>query len=184
MHEIEIKAQVRDREALLAKLGSLGCALSDPVTQDDTVYAKNVGSVAEFVRNSAFLRIRVQGSSKTIFTVKHHEGRDANDPTGVPVEYELEISSRDTMQQILTVLGFREAVRVKKTRRKCRYQEWEICLDEVEGLGTFIEIEQMAALEEAEAAQKGMVEFLLSLGIEKEDMPAQRYDIALMGRRA
>ena len=182
MHEIEIKAAVRAKEALLAKLSELGCAFSDPVIQDDTVYVKNVGSVETFVANSAFLRIRVQGDGKVIFTVKHHEGRDANDPTGVPMEYEMEISSRDTMAQALIALGFKEAVRVTKTRRKCAYKDWEICLDEVEGLGTFIELERMAALEEAEAAQKGMIGLLLSLGVKEEDMPAQRYDIALLSK--
>ncbi|MBU1293095.1 class IV adenylate cyclase [Patescibacteria group bacterium] len=180
MHEIEIKAAVRNKEGLVNKLAELGCVFSEAITQDDTVYAKNVSSITEFVKNSLFLRIRAQSNGKVIFTVKHHEGRDANDPTGVPVEHELEVSSRDTMEQMLMLLDFKEAARVKKTRQKCLYKEWELCIDEVEGLGTFIEVEQMATFEEAEAIQKNIIDFLLSLGIEQNDIPAQRYDIALM----
>ena len=184
MHEIEIKAAVRDREAVLAKLEALGCTFGAPVTQEDVVYAKKVGSIPEFVSNDLFLRLRTQNDGKVIFTVKHHEGRDAEDPTGVPVEYETEVGSAETIEQMLKLFGFNEAARISKTRRKCRYEKWELCLDEVEGLGTFIEAEQMASFEEAEAAQKAMIEFLLSLGISEDDMPAQRYDLALMQRAA
>jgi len=184
MHEIEIKAAVRDREAVLAKLTALGCTFGDPITQEDVVYAKKVDSIPEFVSNDLFLRLRTQNDGKVIFTVKHHEGRDANDPTGVPIEYETEVGSAETIEQMLKLFGFNEAARISKSRRKCKYEKWELCLDEVEGLGSFIEAEQMASLEEAEAAQKAMIEFLLSLGINESDMPAQRYDIALMEKRS
>lgn len=180
MHEIEIKARIRNEEEVFSKLRELGCEFSDAIVQDDTVYALKVDTIQDFVSNSLFLRIRVQNNGKILFTVKHHEGRRAEDPTGVPVEHELEISSREVMERMLALLGFKEAARVKKHRRKCTYKNWELCLDEVEGLGAFIEVEQMADFEQAKQAQKEMTDFLLSLGIASEDMPAQRYDIALM----
>lgn len=181
MHEIEIKAAVRNPELTLAKLTELGCSFSEAVSQDDTVYVKNPGAtIEEFTANSMFLRTRVQDDGKILFTLKHHEGRNANDPKGVPLEYELEVSSRETMAAILGLLDFKEAVRVKKSRRTAHYENWELCLDEVEGLGTFLEVECFGTFEDAEAIQQEMIAFLHSLGIAAEDIPAQRYDIAIL----
>lgn len=41
----------------------------------------------------------------------------------------------------LKALGFKEWVQVNKKRQYSKYQDYNICIDEVEKLGTFIEIE-------------------------------------------
>ena len=64
MHEIEIKGAVRNKEETLKRLSDLGCVFSAPVSQDDTVYSYNVGSIAVFVENPVFVRIRVQDNGK------------------------------------------------------------------------------------------------------------------------
>jgi hypothetical protein len=43
----------------------------------------------------------------------------------------------------LNLLNFKEVVRVVKKRKKTHYKDYEICLDEIENLGTFIEIEKI-----------------------------------------
>ena len=46
------------------------------------------------------------------------------------------------MTSICEQLGFVLHVRVNKIRRKASFNGYEICLDEVEDLGSFIEVEK------------------------------------------
>ena len=70
MKEIEVKARLKDKNHVLEKLTSLGCVLSEPIRQIDTVYAKIVGTLEEFLTNDHFLRIREKSDGRFIFTVK------------------------------------------------------------------------------------------------------------------
>jgi adenylate cyclase class IV len=48
MKEIEIKAKLRDKKAVMKKLESLGCKFEPMVTQEDIVYTKMPGSVKDY----------------------------------------------------------------------------------------------------------------------------------------
>ena len=179
MREIEIKAKVINEEDILSKLQDLGCELSEPVTQEDVVFAQKVGSLEEFLTNSVFLRIR-ESQKGIVFTLKYNPDRQG-EPDAMPVEHEVTVDSRAELEAIFKLLGFQPMVTVKKTRRSGHYKNWEICVDEVEELGTFIEVEQMAEHEEdIEPVRDAIMEFLRSLGINEGDLLAQRYDIQII----
>jgi len=173
--EIEVKARLKDREGVITKLKELGCEFGVSKTQDDTVYAQNIGTVEEYYSNSVFLRIRIQDDGKVIFTAKQPIRKSASEL--VKVEHESEISSADEMREMLKMMGYREAVRTKKTRQIGHYNDYEICLDDIEGLGSFIEIEKIAEENIARMIQKEMLEFLISLGTSPEDQVMKGYDI-------
>lgn len=180
MQEIEIKAKLENEEAVLAKLSELGVSFSSPATQDDTIYAKETGTLEAFLSNSLFLRLRVVDGSRTVFTAKYHENRDAANDT-YATEYETEVSSRDVMEQILLLQGYKEAVRVQKTRRTAAHNGWEICLDQVEGLGSFIEVEQMAEDgADPRAIYESLKAFLGSIGLQESAVTTMRYDIMIL----
>jgi predicted adenylyl cyclase CyaB len=184
MREIEIKAHLRDREAVMAKLKELGCEVGAPVAQEDVVYVRHSGSMDEFLGNDLFLRIRAT-KGETIFTLKYHPDRTQNgNSLSMPLEHELTVSSREQLEAMLALLGFTPALRIYKERRSCHYREWEICLDEVEELGSFIEVEQLAKHNEnVEPISHSLTAFLESLGIAPEDIGAKRYDIQLLEKR-
>lgn len=183
MHEVEVKAVLKDKEALIQALKNLGCELGEEISQDDTVYARVVGTLEEFLSNNDFLRIRVQNNGQILFTFKHHPGRIVN-LTSAPLEHELEISSRETMVHILDLMGYTEAVRIKKVRRKTHYEKWEICIDDVEGLGTFVEIEELLdANDTQQEVRERMETFLASVGIGTDDLLNNRYDVMLMQKQ-
>ena len=48
------------------------------------------------------------------------------------------------MRDILGLLGFEKIVEVHKTRRKMKYNDYEICVDDVHGMGNFIEVEKFS----------------------------------------
>ncbi len=180
--EVEVKAKLSEGTDVVEALRKLGCELSSPKTQDDTVYVRQTGSVSEYLSNAEFLRLRVENDGTTLFTLKYHPGR-ADDPTSAPIECESKVDSREQIAHMLQLMGFSEAVRIRKSRMKTKHGAWEICVDEVEGLGSFIELEEMADRDaDIPGIQEKMREFLASLGVSQEDIGLARYDVLLLER--
>jgi adenylate cyclase class 2 len=100
------------------------------------------------------------------------------------LEAETAVGDDEAMERIIAYLGYDTLIRVNKVRTKTHVGEIEICLDEVEGLGTFIEVERMIADDgDGEAAIAGLEEFLKGLGIAKIDRVFTRgYDVLLYER--
>lgn len=184
--EIEIKAKLRDAEAVAEKLRVLGCVFSEPKTQDDMVWVENLGSLEVFLANKTFLRIRVQNSDKVILTAKKSKTDLAN-ATGanlVKREHEVVVDSAEEARGILEMLGLQEAVRVIKARQTTEHNGYEICLDDVEDLGSFIELEKMGEEADAPRIQKEMMNFLATLGVSEGDLVHKGYDILMLQKNA
>ena len=181
MREVEVKAHIRGEDALLKQLARLGGVLSEPITQEDTVYVKETGSINTFLSNDHFLRIR-KTPERVIFTLKYHPGRTGNgDSLSMPIEHEVDVSNENELKEMLQLLGFVQALTITKTRRTAHVGEYEICIDEVEGLGSFIEVEKLLENEEdTEETIRDMKIFLESLGIAQEDIGVKRYDVQLL----
>jgi adenylate cyclase class 2 len=179
--EIEVKARINTKDAIIQKLASLGCILSDPRIQDDTVYVEQDGSLATFLSNKVFLRIRVQNDGKVLLTAKQPKTKSAENL--IKHEYEVTVDSVAEAHGILTLMGYQAAVRVKKVRQTAEYEGYEICLDDIEGLGSFIEIEAIGDEQTAEITQEKLSDFLTSLGIPKEDRVTKGYDILILEKR-
>jgi adenylate cyclase class 2 len=177
--EIEVKAKLKDSGAVFEKLSALGCQFSDVKTQDDMVWVSKTGSLEDFLSNSVFLRIRIQNGEKVILTAKSPKAK-SGDASLVKREHEVVVSSADEARNILSMLGLQEAVRVVKKRQTANYDGYEICMDDVENLGSFIELEKMAEEKDASQIQKQMIEFLLTLGILPEDQVKKGYDILML----
>jgi adenylate cyclase class 2 len=184
MHEIEVKAALKNKVDFIGELAKRGCELGPVITQDDTIYVRETGTLEVYLSNSDFLRIRVEGSGRILFTFKHHAGRIVN-LDSAPFEMELEVSSRETMEQILSHMGYKEAARVKKQRQKGRYEKWEICVDDVEGFGSFVELEELSSVDDdISGIQKHMQEVLSELGVDANDFIKNRYDVMLLQKHS
>lgn len=177
--EIEVKAKLRDQDAALKKLGALGCDLSDVKTQDDTVWVERTGTLDDFLSNKVFLRIRVQGDGTVLMTAKSPKGKTGNESL-VKREHEVAVDSADEARKILGLMGLHEAVRIVKRRRTAHYDGYEVCIDEVEGLGSFIELEKITDDGDAARIQEHMMDFLKTLGIPPEDQVKKGYDILML----
>ena len=177
--EVEVKAIVRDEDALVEKLHTLGCELSNPVLQDDTVWVENVGNLDIFLNNKVFMRIRKQNDDTVLLTAKKSKRLHGNESL-VKHEYEVTINSVEQAQGMLHLLGFTQAVQVIKKRQIAHYKDIEICLDEVEGLGTFIELEKIVPENEAEKTQQELYALLAQLEVIESDIVRKGYDILML----
>ncbi len=144
MREIEIKATVTNKQSLINTITRAGIQLSPPIKQHDVVYGQ--AGVDDNAPGSIWLRIRTENDTKTIFTLKqqHSGGLDS-------IEHETEVTNAEELAAIISRLGFSLYSDLTKTRQKAQYNGIEICVDDVEDLGVFIEAERLAE-ESADAA--------------------------------
>jgi adenylate cyclase class 2 len=172
MKEVEVKAYLKNADQVIKKISDRGCTLSSPIRQVDTVYTKITGTVEEYLKNDHFLRIREKNDGRYIFTVK----KPVTLKVLTKVEHETEIKDAKELEQALFLMGYKIANKVIKTRRTAQCGEFEICLDEVEELGSFIEVEKKSNGDVNEV-RKELNIFLSSLGVMPEDEVHKGYDI-------
>ncbi len=102
----------------------------------------------DFARTDEALRLRRVGSSN--FVTYKGPKRDLQTKTRTEIEVALAPGDQaaDDFIQLLTHLGYQPVYVVRKSRRvynlECAGFPLEICLDDVEGLGRFVELEILA----------------------------------------
>jgi adenylate cyclase class 2 len=177
--EIEVKAYLKNKAGVVAQLEKLGCVLAPVKAQDDMVWVEQVGSYEVFMANKVFVRIRVQDGERVILTAKISKASSGNNNL-IKREHEIVVDSAEEARNILQMLGLQEAVRTIKKRQTTVYGDYEICLDDVEGLGSFIEVEKIDDEAHASAAQTEIMTFLESLGVPAIDRVMKGYDMLML----
>jgi len=173
MKEIEVKAYLKNKDQIIDKLKTLGCILSESVRQIDTVYTRiPAKTVEEYLKNDHFARIREKSDGRFIFTVK----KPLSNKVLTKTEHETEIKNVKELEQALLLMGYQVANKVIKVRQTAHVKDFEICIDEVEGMGSFIEVEKMSE-DDADLVRKDLNEFLVSLGVSLQDEVRKGYDI-------
>lgn len=177
MREIEIKLRAKNLDAIAAKLESLGCELSEPKTQEDInfVHKDDTKWFESTDGGWIYPRLRIQDNHPLVFTVKKPLTNEMD-----CIEHELQIDDRGALEAMMEMFGYRKSVVVKKTRRTCVFKEYTITLDEVDSLGSFIEIERVVDDGDAEKIQEEMFIFAKeTFGLERNDHTMKGYDILI-----
>jgi adenylate cyclase class 2 len=135
-------------------LSLAGVRLGAKVKQDDQAYAPEGWTPGDDRIDVTFARLRTE-LGRHLFTVK----RPVSD-VRTCIEHECIVSDRSAMHSAILLMGLRPTVRIVKTRRSGRFGEFAICLDEVEGLGSFVEIEVCTDIEEDHDELRSRLELL------------------------
>ena len=154
--EVEVKAPVKDADALINAILKKGAGFLKSETNSDIYYNHPSRDFAE--TDEAF-RIR-KVDNKYFFTYK---GPKIGTAAKSRIERELEINDYETAREIVSLLGFRETGRVNKQREIYTCGDITICIDNVDGLGVFVEIEKTGP--EREPLEKEVIRFASELGI-------------------
>lgn len=161
--EIEVKYRVDGLAAMENELHRRGVNLSSPVRQDDQAYAQDGWHYGMSKLGVAFARLRTQ-DGRHLFTLKQPMDNEL-----ACLEFETEVADRDQMHEAIQHMGFYPTVRIVKNRRAARLGELSVCLDEVEHIGAFLEIEKVIGPgQSGEAVQAELHAFACSLGVELE----------------
>src|SRR5688572_14382805 len=163
-YEVEQKHRVEDVTALVAQLEQRGVRLEPAVVQSDHYFAH---PARDFVATDEALRIRTS-DGRSFVTYK---GPKLDIVTKTRRELELPLDEQDAdgsqFAELLAALGFRPVATVRKQRRKFRIdhagRQVEGSLDEVDGVGTFVELELISDDANLEAAKQVIRELAAEL---------------------
>jgi adenylate cyclase class 2 len=172
MHfEVEQKHRVEDAAKLLAELARRGVSLAEPIVQSDQYFAH---PARDFAQTDEALRIRTVGD--TSFVTYKGPKLDAATKTRHELELPLASSDADGSQfaELLSALGFTPVATVRKQRRIFHVshegRDVEGALDEVDGVGSFVEVELTADEASLESAKC----VIASLAAELQLGPSER----------
>lgn len=161
--EIEVKFRLdRDVEDLIRQLATFEI---EKVEED--IYFNSPSR--DFRQTDEALRVRkdVEGFSIT------YKGPKLDSETKSREEIKLRVDDFNAAVELLKKLGFREAGRVVKNRKIYRAGNAIICLDDVEGLGKFVEIEiECDDLEKGKQKVFGIAE---KLGFDRKESIRKSY---------
>jgi adenylate cyclase class 2 len=177
MREIEIKARVADKAALVAMLARQNIRLNAPVTQRDQVFGV-AGEDGGGNNSRPWLRIRTEisdGVMRQIFTLKKSITNQMDS-----IEHETEITDETELEKIILHLGFMPYSDLTKTRQKAQIGDVEICVDTVEKLGDFIEAEKLTdENSDYDAVAQELWTLLEQFGVVRDDHVTDGYDVLM-----
>ena len=171
MIEIESKFKLASditRDNLIAILKSQFITSISSKRQIDTVFLLPEQVDAPIVPGSKIMRVRDVLNPETgelqqsLMTLKvEGQAKLASD------EYEFAVDDGNAARQMLTALGWQEIVTVDKVRLESKTKDYTICIDEVAGLGLFIELEVLTEDSvDVKNIQQQMRNFLKNLDID------------------
>ena len=176
--EIEIQVKVENSKALLDFLEK-NAKFEKESQQVDVYYSPSHRDFIAVRPVKEWLRIRNSGG-KCFITYKNFH-YDSNQKSAYADEYELSVEGPEKLEKIFDALNFKEVARVDKIRKCYNYENWEIALDSVKGLGDFVEVEYKGdePVDPKAEAQK-MVKFLRDVGCGKVERNYVGYPFMIM----
>jgi adenylate cyclase class 2 len=148
MLEIELKVRVDALGPVRNRLQQLNAESFGRVHEHDIYYN---APHRNFAKTDEALRVRYAGG-KAVVTYKGAKVKDLR--LKAREELNTGVESGEVIGEILARLGFVKTAGVNKWREHYRYGNASIALDEVEHLGTFVEIEVIANTETQEALKR------------------------------
>lgn len=162
--EVEAKLPLRDRAAVERRLRELGATPGAAQRQEDTFFRH---PQRDFATTDEALRLRRVGARLELT----YKGPKHGGPTKARVEQTVGLAADPTA--LLVSLGFAPAATLAKTRVAYHVGSVEVALDDVDGVGSFVEVEATGA--DREAATRQVEDVLRRLGLEREAREARSY---------
>ena len=182
-YEVEMKFAVGDVAALEDRLAVLGATISGAESETDTYFAH---PARDFTKTDEALRLR-QKKTGCFITYK---GPKIDATTKTRQEIDLPLAAESGLKAwrgLLEALGFTVAGQVKKLRRKARVgwqgRSVEISLDDVDGLGAFVELELIANENDIVAARDRLASLAKALGLPLDSGERRSYLELLLAKK-
>lgn len=183
MTEVEIKLPIQDRRKIIEDLAALGFQPGSIILETDIYFDCDKERIR---KNGEALRIRrIQnletGEVRSMLTFK---GQKLDGISMTRQELETEIADGETGIQILTAIGFSPVLpKVVKRRQSYQWNQMNACVDEVQDLGDFLELELVIGEEERrDTALLRIEEVLDRLGFQMSDTTRTSYLSMLQNR--
>jgi adenylate cyclase class 2 len=165
-YEVEQKHRVSDVAALVKRLSDHGARFGETIQQSDQYLAH---PCRDFAKTDEALRIRTVGDRSFVT----YKGPKLDTATKTRREIELPLDPDDPdgsrFAELLAALGFTPVATVRKTRRKFEIasagQTIDGALDEVDHVGSFVELELQADDSTLDTAKRTISQLATELGL-------------------
>ena len=159
MFEVELKYPVNSHDKIRQQLLTMKSTQTGVSRHSDEYFNQ---TLLDFAGNDIALRIRSAEDAHTL-TYKG-PNLDARAKIREEIEIKFNTEDKDKFRNMLLGMGFHSVTRVHKQRDSIdldwKGQEVEICLDTIEGVGTFIELELVVKSKEQASSAKTTLESL------------------------
>lgn len=169
MYEVELKVPAKHAR-IRERLAALDAEHVADVTQIDTYFD---APHRDFAQTDEALRIRRETRDTASTAYVTYKGPLVEAGSKTREEIETTVEDGTVAKELLQRLGFQPAATVEKSRSVYRYAEYTIALDDVETLGTFVEVETES--EVIEPAREGAQALLAELGLNPDEHVRQSY---------
>lgn len=148
-------------------------SLSAPVRQVDLVFLRGDTTFATLVAGETVVRLRAQGGFTTLTAKSAARGT-------VAIEHETTVGDIREAASLLELMGWTPVTEVRKTRRTGHLDDVTVAIDEVDGLGHFLELELVVAEDsEVENALARLDAVRESLEVAESSLETRKYDSLL-----
>jgi adenylate cyclase class 2 len=187
--EVEVKVAVDDKRVMQKKLIESGAEVLNSEVQIDIYFEHPCRT---FVETDEAVRIRTKSpledegpSTSQDLKELTYKGPKIDKTTKTRIEYSVGIDDADQLTAILESLGFTPLTKITKRRTFFELRGITITIDDVEGVGLFLELESIAyQKKEMESAKRVIFELLDELGIDAKETIRDSYlEMYLAGRK-
>jgi adenylate cyclase class 2 len=170
MLEIEMKFPVTDFAPVKARLGTWAARADAPIAEADHYFN---APDRDFARTDEAFRLRRIGERNRIT----YKGPKRTGPTKTRTEIELGLepgpAAAEAFCRLVVALGYRAVAVVRKRRTSYHFDRdgfaLEVCCDEVEEVGRFVEVEVVAPEADRGRADQVIQAVARELGLEKPE---------------
>lgn len=163
MIEVEVKAKINDFKSVKRELKKINAIKIREEYQKDTYFNS---PIKDFAKTDEALRIRNSTRKDNVNNFITYKGPKIESTSKTREEIEVAIEDIYKISKLFEKLGFKKGSIVVKNREIYEFNEYIISLDDVEGLGPYMEIEvDLEDESDFQPALKGIFKTFKKLGI-------------------
>lgn len=163
MIEVEVKAKINSFSEMEEKLAEIGAVKTKKEFQEDIYFNS---PIVDFAKTDEALRIRTTKEDDDTNIFITYKGPKIDKESKTRHEIEMGIEDSRKCSDIFEAIGFRKVRAVRKNRQYYTYENFEISLDDIEGLDPYMEIEiALSDGEDYSEAQNSIFKLFEKLGI-------------------
>ena len=163
MIEVEVKAKIKSFKEMEEKLAEIGAIKTKKEFQEDIYFNS---PVVDFAQTDEALRIRTTKENDKTNIFITYKGPKIDKQSKTRREIEMGIEDSQKCSGIFEAIGFKKVRAVRKNRQYYTFENFEISLDDIEGLEPYMEIEiALSDGKDYSEAQKSIFDLFERLGI-------------------
>lgn len=164
MYEVELKVKA-DADGVRERLVALDATSCGTVRQEDSYYD---APDREFAETDEALRVRAESADGDTRTALTYKGPLVDAASKTREEAETEVTDPEALRNILLGLGYEPTATVSKRRERYLVDGCTVVVDDVSGLGEFVEVE-LETDGDIDAARERVAAVLERLGLDPDD---------------